>query len=78
MLDRARFLSFLQAKGKDPVAATRLEETADGTVLFFFARGSEPLTLDDKEVNFSTRLGPVEIRTRFVLKDMMYKGKLAV
>lgn len=41
--------------------------------LFYFPR-SEPIK--DGQVTFSTKMGPVEVKCRFTVKDMMYRGKL--
>ena len=43
--------------------------------LFYFPRSS-PITLEDKQVTFSTKIGPLEIKAKFTLKDMLYRGKL--
>jgi hypothetical protein len=44
-------------------------------VLFVFPR-SMPFTADDKEVEFSTKLGRSIVRYKFKLKDMVFNGKL--
>ena len=44
---------------------------------FLFPKTSA-LTLDDKEVEFSTRLGGLEITKKFKLADMMVRGQLAL
>ena len=44
---------------------------------FYFSR-LDDISMDDKQVSFSTKLGPMEIKTKFILKDMLYHGKLAV
>lgn len=44
-------------------------------VLFVFPR-SMPFTADDKEVEFSTKLGKSTVRYKFKLKDMVFNGKL--
>ena len=41
--------------------------------LFYFAR-TEPIK--DGQVTFTTKVGPVEVKCRFTVKDMMYRGKL--
>ena len=46
-------------------------------VYFYFSRKNE-LSMDDKEVDFSTKVGTAEIKAKFTLKDMRYRGKLAV
>jgi hypothetical protein len=45
------------------------------TVYFLFPR-SEAITLEDKEVEFETKLGPMEIKRKFKLQDMVFGGKL--
>jgi len=41
--------------------------------LFYFPR-AEPIK--DGQVTFTTKMGPVEVKCRFTVKDMMYRGKL--
>ena len=41
--------------------------------MFYFPR-SEPIK--DGQVSFTTKLGPVEVKCKFTVKDMMYRGKL--
>ena len=43
--------------------------------LFYFSRVF-PLTLDDKQVTFVTKIGPLELKCKFTLKDMLYRGNL--
>lgn len=44
-------------------------------VLFVFPR-SMPFTVDDKEVEFTTKLGTSILKYKFKLKDMVSNGKL--
>ena len=46
-------------------------------VYFYFSRNTE-ISMDDKEVDFSTKVGSAEIKAKFTLKDMRYHGKLAL
>jgi hypothetical protein len=46
----------------------------DGT-LFYFSRVLA-LRLEDREVTFVTKLGPLDIKCKFALRDMLYRGKL--
>lgn len=46
-------------------------------ILFYFSRLDE-VSLDDKQVSFYTKMGPLEVRARFTPKDMLYRGKLAL
>jgi hypothetical protein len=44
---------------------------------FYFSR-LDGISMDDKEVTFVTKMGPMEIKAKFALKDMVYRGKLSV
>ena len=54
--------------------APRNDLTLAGT-LFYFSRGLA-LRLEDKQAIFSTKLGPLDVKCKFTLKDMMYQGNL--
>jgi hypothetical protein len=43
--------------------------------LFYFSRDLA-LRPEDKQATFSTKLGPIDVKCKFTLKDMMYQGKL--
>lgn len=63
----------------------QLEKVEDGSrvgskgpgTYFYFSR-LDDISMDDKQVSFSTKLGPMEIKAKFTLKDMLYHGKLAL
>lgn len=63
----------------------QLEKVEDGSrfgskgpgTYFYFSR-LDDISMDDKQVMFSTKLGPMEIKAKFTLKDMLYHGKLAL
>jgi hypothetical protein len=68
----------LNVKGKGILAPSEVQITPNNKmvdVYFSFPRAAA-LTLDDKEVEFSTRIGPAAVRTKFRLKDMEFNGKL--
>ncbi len=68
----------LSVKGKDAIQVADIQTGGNEqkpVVLFLFPR-TAPLTVDDKEVEFSTRLGPIIVRQKFHLKDMVFNGKL--
>ena len=70
--------SFLSSKGKGAMKPmdVQISATPKATeVLFLFPR-STPFTLEDKEVEFSTKLGDATARYTFRLKDMVFNGKL--
>ena len=47
-------------------------------VLLFFPRGADPIQVVDKLVTLESRFAPFHLSVRFSLKDMMYKGELAL
>ena len=68
----------LHAKGKTALRPSDIEfgvRQDSGEILFVFPKDA-PFTLDDKEVEFSTRAGPWEVKCKFHLKDLLYQGKL--
>lgn len=68
----------LNVKGKDAIQVADIQTGGNEqkpVVLFLFPR-TAPLTVDDKDVEFSTRLGPMIVRQKFHLKDMVFNGKL--
>ena len=56
--------------------APRTPQSPSGT-LFYFSRVF-PLTPEDKQVTFVTKVGPLEVKCKFTLRDMMYRGNLAL
>ena len=79
--DRLKAVTNLMAKGKDAIQPGKIDVISEPegkmTFRFYFPRSTE-LSLDDKEVTFQTRVGPAEVRQKFVLKDMTFDGKLAL
>jgi hypothetical protein len=68
----------LSAKGKDPIVAADLQAGGNeqkAAVLFMFPK-TTAIDADDKEVEFTTRIGPMVLKTKFKLKDMVFNGKL--
>jgi hypothetical protein len=64
----------LSVKGKSPLKLEDLQ-VSPSQIVFLFAK-SAPISLDDKEVEFSTKLADVVLKYKFKLKDMVYNGKL--
>ena len=79
--DRLKAVTNLTPKGKEAIQPGKIdliqEEGGKMTFRFYFPRSTE-LSLDDKEVSFQTRVGPAEVKQKFVLKDMSFDGKLAL
>ena len=64
----------LVRKDKDPIQAENA--TARDRVVYFLFPRTSPITLEDKEVEFVSKLGRLEVRRKFKLKDMMIGEKL--
>lgn len=74
----AKTTTALRLKDKDPIPADRAEAVARerSVDLFFVFPKSSPITLEDKEVEFIARLGRIEVKRKFKLKDMVLGDKL--
>jgi hypothetical protein len=79
-LDRMKGLSSLQVKGKELVQAgvVARQVSSGSSFLFGFSRELLPLAAHDPEVSFSSRLGRLVVKARFLPKEMLYHGDLAV
>jgi len=62
-------------KKGDPIYLSRIAYAGTTGALFYFER-NDLIRLDDHQVTFVTKLGPVEVRAKFPLKEMLYHGKL--
>jgi hypothetical protein len=74
--DRAEMLrsyTKLDRKGV-PIYLDHILPIAGGD-MYYFSR-DEPITLANKDITFTTKMGPLEFRAKFLLKDMLYRGKL--
>lgn len=75
-LDRLKSTTYLNRKDRASLYPEKVVRDKDGsTILFTFPR-TTAISLDDKEVEFVTRYGSMEIKRKFKLKDMVYQGKL--
>jgi hypothetical protein len=78
MLELLRNSTYLE-KGKEQTQPGIVEYSKDGATIFFgFAKELFPLTAADKEVQFTINTGDLRVKAKFELKEMMYKGKLAL
>jgi len=69
----------LEHKG-DRIKLNRVElapgnSASEAGTLFYFSR-LLALKLEDKEAIFTTKLGPLKVKCKFTLKDMLYRGNL--
>ena len=80
MAQRLKESTHLDRKGKDPIAPVQVEigQARDGSsiIMFLFPKGSQPIEAADKEATFITAMGPLHVKAKFALKDMMVKGRL--
>jgi hypothetical protein len=81
LLDRLKQVTFLEPKGRrdaQPGIVQQPVSGAYGSVWFGFDRDFLNLKAEDKEATFTTQFGQLTVKTKFNLKDMMYKGALAI
>jgi len=50
-------------------------DAANSGTRFYFDRNN-PITLRDGQVTFVTRLGPIDVKCKFPLKEMVFRGEL--
>ena len=75
---QVRAESFLQPNDKPPIPADDvLFQPGQGALLLLVAfPKADPLTLEDRDVEFMTKLGDFSIKKRFRLRDMVFQGGL--
>jgi hypothetical protein len=83
LLDRIRDLTYLEPKGKSPAQPGLVQRGSSkyadaSTLLFGFSHEVLQLSLDDKDVTFTTEIGKLQVKAKFNLKDMMYREELAL
>lgn len=71
-------VTFLKRGNKPPLAVSEAaaQQTANGILLLFAFPKTDPITLDEKEVELVTKLGTFDVKRKFPLKDMVFRGKL--
>jgi hypothetical protein len=70
--------TFLRRGRKPPIALAQggMQQTGPTLTLVFAFPRTDPIALDDKDVEFVTALGSIEIKKKFSLKDLVYNGEL--
>jgi hypothetical protein len=68
----------LRAKGRAALRPSDIQFATrpDSVEIYFLFPKNVPFTLDDKDIEFSTRVGPWDVKYRFHLKDLLYRGRL--
>jgi len=80
-IDGVKAETMLKRRNRPPVAADEvvLERDDQSIRVLFRFRRTDAITLDDRDVEFVTRLGPVtEIKKKFRLRDMQLGGRLVL
>jgi len=73
--------AYLNLKGRAPVQAidSDYRRIGNADVYFFrFAKGSLPISVAAREIEFKMALGKIEVKKKFDLGEMQYKGRLAL
>ena len=81
MLQAIKQGSWLERKDKPGIPCAHLFTGSGDTateVLLFFPREPDPITVADKQVTLESRFALFHLSLKFPLKDMMYKGDLAL
>ena len=83
VLDKLKAVTRLELKGAARVQPEIVQETQFGvgetrTMLFGFSKTLLQLSLEDQEAVFTTQMGTIPVKAKFNLKEMMYRGELAV
>jgi hypothetical protein len=81
MLEAIKQSSRIERKDKIAISCAHLLTGSGDSameLLLFFARGADPITVGERVVTLESRFGPFHLSVKFPLKDMMYKGALAL
>jgi hypothetical protein len=70
----------LQPKSRELAQAGVVQQMTPGGTYFLFGFSKDLLDFgkNDREVDFTTRLGRILVKAKFDMKEMLYHGKLAV
>ena len=80
-LDRIKSFTTLTPKDKrsaQPGVVQQQPSYGSESILLGFSKEVLALSKDDKDVAFLSQIGRIEVKTKFNLKDMIYKGDLAL
>jgi hypothetical protein len=72
--------SFLRREGKPPIPAQRAgsQPIPGGALLVIGFPRTDPITLDDGDVEFDVKVENLHFKKKFKLKDLVFAGKLAL
>jgi len=80
MVEQLQASATLEAKGREPAqpGLVRPVPRVPGTYLFGFSKELLPLTVHDREIQFTLRTALMSVRGKFEPKEMIYRGQLAL
>jgi len=77
LVERLKQSTTLTCKGRDVLRPGEVIPPSQSNIAYVFRFSkTPPITLEDKEVEFETRLGPWHIKHKFKLKEMVFDGML--
>ena len=77
--DELKQAATIQPKNKEIAGCAAIEKNGSNSSWYFgFSKDTITLTPDDKEVDFTARIGRYLVKAKFNLKEMLYHGELAV
>ena len=82
MVDAVKAETMLKRKNQEPITPEEVRIFGDGAeqsvrIMFRFPK-TDAITLDDKDVEFITKLGDTDVKKKFKLKDMIFGDQLAL
>ncbi|MES1262428.1 MAG: hypothetical protein ABUS49_11890 [Acidobacteriota bacterium] len=80
MIEQLQLSATLQARDREPEqpGIVKAVPRTPGTFLFAFSKELLPLTVKDREVQFTLRTALMSVRAKFEPKEMVYRGQLAL
>jgi hypothetical protein len=81
MLQAMQAGTWLERKGKPAIPCDHLFAGSGNLwneVLLYFPRGTNPITAADKQVTLESRFAQFQLSVKFSLKEMVYRGELAL
>ena len=65
---------------KAPIAAAQVEVGTIGKkiVVYYAFPRTDAITLEEKDIEFISKMGPIEFKRKFKLADMVFDGKLTL
>jgi len=72
--------AFLRREGKPPIGAIKagVQVTRGGSLLMIAFPRTDPIALSDGDVEFDVKIGQLDFKKKFKLKEMVYKGQLTL